>query len=244
VLVVDGVELVLLDELLQVRELDGDNTLGPEQRGDASDEAVQVGHLGQDVVADDQVGHGPLADELRCELGAEELREGGDALLLGHLRHVEGRLDAEDGDALRDEPLEQVAVVAGQLDGQAVGRELQPLGDPLDVVATVGEPRVRVRREVRVLGEDVLGSDVLLELHQEALLADVDPQGIERLHGVDPAGLDVALAQRRHAQVDEGVSQVRTAEAARPAGGAVTSSLGFARGRVEAAARCAGTRRN
>jgi hypothetical protein len=140
VFVVDGVELVLLDELLQVRELDRDDALGPEQRGDARDKAVQIGHLGEDVVADDQVGHGPLARELRSQLGAEELGERGNALVLGHLGHVEGRLDAENGDALLDEPLEQVAVVARDLDNQAVGRELQPLGDHVDVVAAVGEP--------------------------------------------------------------------------------------------------------
>src|SRR2546426_12589723 len=75
-------------------------------------------------------------------------------------------------------------------------------------------PRVRVRREVCILAEDLGWAYVLLELHQEADLAYIYMQRIERLHLVEPCGRDVAFAERRHAQIDKGVTHGRAAEAA------------------------------
>ena len=56
VLVIDGVELVLVHQPHQVRELDGDHAARLEQGLDARHEVVELGHLGEHVVADDQVG--------------------------------------------------------------------------------------------------------------------------------------------------------------------------------------------
>ncbi len=59
VLVVDGVELAVVDEILDVRHLDDCNAVVLEQARDAAHEAVGVGHVGEDVVGVDDVG--PLA---------------------------------------------------------------------------------------------------------------------------------------------------------------------------------------
>ena len=80
------------------------------------------------------------------------------------------------------------------------------------------DPAGRERREVRVLGEDLLRRDVLLELDEQAAVADPHMERIERLHLVQPLGRDEALAERRGAEVDEGVLEERAAEAA---GGAI-----------------------
>ena len=55
------------------------------------------------------------------------------------------------------------------------------------------------------------GLTILLQLDEEAVVADVDVQRIERLHVVELLGGEVALAERRHPQVDEGVAQRRAA---------------------------------
>ena len=55
-LVVDGVELVLVDQPLEMRELERDHALGLQQTRDAGDEVVEVGNLRQHVVADDEIG--------------------------------------------------------------------------------------------------------------------------------------------------------------------------------------------
>ena len=56
--------------------------------------------------------------------------------------------------------------------------------------------------------------DELLQLHQEAVLADLRVQREKRLHVVELMGGDVRLAQRAQPQVDEGVAQRRAAKAA------------------------------
>ena len=90
----------------------------------------------------------------------------------------------------------------------------EPVDHLIGVRAGVLHPAVGERREVGVLGEDVLGADVLLQLHEPALPADVDVERVERLHRVDLVGAEVALAERRHAEVDDGVPQWRAAEPA------------------------------
>ena len=101
---------------------------GFEQARHAGDEVVEVGHLGQHVVADDEIGRaGPRRRSALGERDAEELDPGRDALGERDLGHVGGRLDAEHGHAERQEVLQQIAVVAGQLDDQAVRPEPEPL---------------------------------------------------------------------------------------------------------------------
>ena len=168
----------------------------------------------QHVVGDEQVGAASVRGELARELAAEEPHDRRDAELARRLGDVRGRLDAERRDAALDEVLQQVAVVARDLDDQAVGAEAEALDRHRRRSACVRDPGVGVRREVGVLGEDVLRRHELLELHQQAVLADLRVERIERLHRVGAVGRHVALAQRRHAEVDERVAQRRRAEAA------------------------------
>ena len=55
-LVVDRVELVLGDEPHEMRKLDRRDAPRREQGGDAGDEGIDVGHLRQHIVGDDEVG--------------------------------------------------------------------------------------------------------------------------------------------------------------------------------------------
>ena len=89
----------------------------------AGDEVVEVGHLRQHVVADDEVGLRALGDQLLGEPRAEEIdAASGRPSRRPRFGDVGRRLDAEHGHAERQEVLQQIAVVAGQLDHQAVGR--------------------------------------------------------------------------------------------------------------------------
>ena len=105
----------------------------------------------------------------------------GTPLATRRLGDVGGRLDAERPDAAGDGVLQEVAVVARDLDDERVRPEAEPLDRQVDVVACVTDPRVGVRREVGVVAEDVLGRDVGRQLHQQAGRADAHVQRVERL---------------------------------------------------------------
>ena len=164
------------------------------------------------VVGDQQVRLAALGNEAGRELPAEELDHGLDPPFPGRLRDVGRGLDPQRGYAALDDVLEQVAVVAGQLDHLAVLPQPEALDHGGHVVARVGDPGIRIGREVCVLGEDRLRRHQLLELYEQALLADPHVQRIEGLHRPQLLQGDVALAQRRHAEVDERVAQGRRAE--------------------------------
>ena len=55
VFVIDGIKLVLGDEALKVRELEGDDTAGFEGDLEATDEVIDVRHVGHDIATEEQV---------------------------------------------------------------------------------------------------------------------------------------------------------------------------------------------
>ena len=63
VLVVDGVELDVLDEVAHVGVLDREDPVVGEQHGEPADEVVEVGYVRHHVVRDDHVG-GPVASRI------------------------------------------------------------------------------------------------------------------------------------------------------------------------------------
>jgi hypothetical protein len=194
VLVVDRVEEVRLDELHQVRELDRRRSLLREEGLHARDEVVQVRRLGEHVVGDDQVRRLRFLHELARRLLPEEGDAGRHSALEGCSGDVPGGLDPERRDLPLDEVLEQVAVVARQLDDEALLVQPEPVYDVRHVLRRVLDERVRVRGEVRVLREDRLRSHVLGQLDEQAIVADAHVQRVERLHPVELVGGQEALA--------------------------------------------------
>ena len=110
--------------------------------------------------------------------------------------------------------LKEIAIVGGDLDDKVLAAEFEPVSDHLRVTASVIDPRIGVRGEVRVLREDVLGRDELRELDEQALLAETHVERVEALHEPELLDGDDALAGRRHAEIDDGTAKCSTAEAA------------------------------
>ena len=93
----------------------------------------------------------PSRDELRGEPRAEEVHPGRDALVDRDLGDVGCRLDAEHGHAERQKVLQQIAVVAGELDDQAVGAKPEARRDHLAVGLARGRPMTSNRtRSTRI----------------------------------------------------------------------------------------------
>ena len=211
VLVIDRVVLPPLDQPKQVRELKRHRPRVLHQRPQPGRESANVRHVREDVVGGDQVRLAVLGRYRGARIRAEEFHHGPDALSDGGLGDVAGRLDPEHRDAGRREMLEQVAVVARDLGHQAVGGKPE-LGRHLaGVPLSVRDPRIGVRREVRVLGEDVLARHVRGKLDEQALFAQQHVQRVEDLGRVHALRREITLAERRHAEIDEGAVKARAA---------------------------------
>ena len=115
--------------------------------------------------------------------------------------------------------LQQVAVIASDFVDQTLVVEVEALRDQVRVAPRVLDPAVGIGGEVCIIAEDLIGGDVFLQLDEEARLAHPCVQGVEPLHRVEFVGLDMRLAQRRHAKIDEGGPQFRGTEPA-PGGAA------------------------
>ena len=109
--------------------------------------------------------------------------------------------------------LEQVAVVAGDLDDERVRPELRRSTAVSTNRFACCDPGVAVRREVRVVvGEDRVGREVGRQLDEEAVVADADVERVERLGAVELVGREEILARRRHPEVDKRRRQGVTTE--------------------------------
>src|ERR1700750_2679853 len=72
VLVINGVELVVLEQRLEAREFKCDDPVALYQPGGAADEIVEVGHMGENVVAKDDIRLAFFSDNLvGCGLAEE-----------------------------------------------------------------------------------------------------------------------------------------------------------------------------
>ena len=99
VLVIDGVELVLVDEPQHVGELERDHPVWSQDQGHAGDEVVDIRNLSQHVVAEQEVGPPSLGRQLGGQLDPEEADQGRNAYFFGGGGDVGSRFDPEDGDA-------------------------------------------------------------------------------------------------------------------------------------------------
>ncbi len=93
-LMIDGVELVLVDQPLEMRKLERDHAVRRQQMRHAGGEVVEVRHLRQHIVADDEVGLLAFGGEPLRERETEEFDQRRNVLSPRHFGHVGGGLDA------------------------------------------------------------------------------------------------------------------------------------------------------
>ncbi len=144
VLVINRVVLPPLDQAQEVGELQGQHPCFLHQRAQPFGEPADVWHVGEDVVRYDQVRPAVLRRDGGASIGAEELHHRRDAPDAGSFGHVGCRLNAEDGDPLSHEVLQEVTVIACRLGHQALGGEAEAFGNLLGEALGVRYPRVGV----------------------------------------------------------------------------------------------------
>ena len=211
-LVIDRVELHGLDQPQQMRELEQRHALRRQRPCHAGDEAGKVGNMREHVVGDQQIG----ADrEPPCQRVIEERRLGRNAARIGDGGDVGGGLDAEHGDAARGEVLEQIAVVAGDLQHQRASVEGEARDHRLRAAPRMGHPARRDRGEIRVVGEDRVRRHHRIDLRQLATGADAHVQVPDRIGPLRrPLRRHQRVGERGGAEIDQAVPQFGAAQAA------------------------------
>src|ERR1700693_5698304 len=142
VLVVNLVELVSINRSQKVGKLYGHDATGCQQSLDATHEVIDIRHLREHVVAQYQVGAMTRCREPARGFAAKELDDRRDSFLLGHLRDIRSRLDTQNRNPSLYEELQQITIIAGELDHFA-GRSQPKLRDHLvHVPSAMVQPRI------------------------------------------------------------------------------------------------------
>src|SRR6185437_553937 len=164
---VNGVELVLIYQLQEVWELDCGDPQRREQQFHPADKIIQVWNMSHSVVDYQQVGPFAISNQFTGSLFSEEPDKSGHAFFDCHLGHVCCRIDAERGDALLDEVLEKVTIIAAQLDHAAVAIESKTINHVVHVLAGMLKPAFGVGRKIGILAEDRFRADVCGHLYEK-----------------------------------------------------------------------------
>ena len=139
-LVVHLIELSSLNGLEQMGEFNGDNSMRAEKCLQPANEIVEIRDLREYVVAQNQVWSVPKRSEfVRCA-ATEEFHNSRDAFFLSCFRDVCRRLNPDGGYAALQKVLEQIAVVACDLNDFAVRGQAELTNHLFDVCARVVEP--------------------------------------------------------------------------------------------------------
>jgi hypothetical protein len=120
VLVIDRIELIVFHQPDEMGEFHRDHPVISHQRCEAVDEIVQVRHMGEDIVAQDEIGPAAFVHDVSCGLPPEKPRPGFNAPLPRIRGDAVGGLDTEARDAFTDEVLQQIAVVTRNLDDEGI----------------------------------------------------------------------------------------------------------------------------
>src|SRR5579863_6123973 len=124
-LVINRVEFIEFDEAQKVRELKGKHPFRFQKNLETFYKVVEIRNLGKNVVADDEVGEPILRLKFLRHCCPEEPHHGRNALFHGDLGDIGGRLNSQHWNALFDEELQQIAVIAGHLGDEAPFAEVE-----------------------------------------------------------------------------------------------------------------------
>ena len=133
-LVIDRVELPLGHQLIEVRELKCCNSMGLQQQTESSDEIIDVGNVGEDIVGGGQIRRLTTLKELARQFDAEESLNGFDPFESRCVCSACRRLDAEAWDSPLLHILEEIAIVGSNLDYVARRIQFEPIDHRLYVL--------------------------------------------------------------------------------------------------------------
>ena len=178
---IDGVELVLGDQAQQMRELEGDDALGLEQSVKPATKSLMSGTCASTLLPAIRSASPRSRRERSRQRRAEELDDASMPLRAARLGDVARRARRPAPGRPPPEVLQQVAVVAGNLDDQRLRRKVETGRHGRGIGLGMLEPGFRIAREVGVVLVEVRRRLDMRELNQPAGLADHRDQRVEAL---------------------------------------------------------------
>src|ERR1700757_5165117 len=130
-LVIDLVELVAGHRLEKVRKFDRADTIRLQDQADTFNEGIQIRNLSEDIIAKNKIGLNGLFGQLSRGLDAKELHQRRNSALFRGPRNVRRGVNAEDGNPPLDKELQEITVIAAELDDPARRPEAEPVGHHL-----------------------------------------------------------------------------------------------------------------
>src|SRR3954470_12901616 len=115
-LVINRIELALGAQTHQMRKFHGDNALLGQQYLQSFDEIVQVGNMGEDVVANQEIGTQTLSAQCPRSRLAEKVDTGRNSSVTSYHGDVSRRFYPQDGHLAINEVLQQIAIITCDFD--------------------------------------------------------------------------------------------------------------------------------
>lgn len=214
-LVIDRVELQPVDHVAQRWHLDDRFAVVLEEQPYAVEHAVEIGHVGEDVVGVDNVGAAAMGGQPRREIAAEELFDSLDAALFASdAGDVAGRLDAENLDPAGTIMLQKIAIIAGDLDHKRVGSQVAPAHHTLHQRARMRHKCVGDRRQINIVVKQQFRRDRNRELDKAAGWAAENLKRITRLRPRASLRPHQRIGKWRHSKCEDRCQRSRAARAA------------------------------
>src|SRR6185437_10673768 len=127
-----------------MRELHRDHPSIVEQNTHAFHEVIQIWDMGENVISDQKICAQPLSPQRSSGAFAKKIDAGGDTLRTRYRRDILRRFDAKNRNVLFGEILQQISVIACDLDHPAVRANSESFHHTTDISLGVLQPRVAV----------------------------------------------------------------------------------------------------
>ena len=134
---------------------------------------------------------------------SEEFHQGFNPFFARNLRDVRGGFDAKAGNFRLHEVLQQVAVVAGDFDDEALAVQSELFHVAIARFARVAEHEIGERGEIKILGEQLDRWNEVGDLEHPAGFADSEAERKLRLLLREVGGIEEIVRQRLLAEVED-----------------------------------------
>src|SRR3989338_3524202 len=180
-LMIDRVKFATVDQIFHIGHFEDRHTVLLQQDADPLDKTVQVGHVRQDIVGDNNVGLFSLIAQFSGKVGAEKLRQRGHASLFSHIGDVPRRVNPQGRYAGMDKILQEVAVIARDLNHKAIPVQVPASDQSFRKPLRMAQHGIRKRGKIQVIPEEHIGRNGSRYLNQKTNGAKNYVKGISRL---------------------------------------------------------------